>query len=330
MSSANLARLPIRIGTLSVPAESLDHNFVIIGRTATGKSKILENAIAAVQRQHGKAIVYDITGKLRRRLGAPSDIVFNPGSDGGISWQIAAPGEEHVADIIAQNMYSKPVLISSLVAEQATREASFILRRAIAEGRTSNEDLAKALTAMGEESMVGKYLTVKSDLLCVSSSGAKFSLKEWLEDGQPGILWIGGHFSNGRGPLFSLFLDLLLCHRLTQVDPKETLHLFIDELPTIAPKVTLLLEAMKLSQARLAIWLTLQNTESLEEIYGQSGTSHILNACRGVLAINMDCPSAVCIHNLFGPDFESLECLPMGQAVYRGVRRESFVETITL
>jgi hypothetical protein len=329
MSTSRLARLPIRIGTLSVPAESLDHNFVIIGRTATGKSRILENAIAAVQRQNGKAVVYDITGTLRRRLGAPSDVAFNPGSDGGICWQIAAPGKEYVADIIAQNLYSKPVLISPLVAEQATREARSILRRAIAEGRTSNEDLANALTALGEESMVGKYLTVKSDLLCVSGSGAKFSLKEWLEDGQPGILWIGGGFSNGRGPLFSLFLDLLLCHRLTQVDPKETLHLFLDELPTIAPKVTLLLEALKLSEARLAIWMTLQNTESLEQIYGNSGTSHILNACRGVLAMNMDCPSAVCIHNLFGPEFGSLESLPMGQAVYRGIRRESVVETIS-
>jgi len=46
--------------------------------------------------------------------------------------------------------------------------------------------------------------------------------------------------------------------------------------------------------------------------------------------MNMGAPSAVCMHNLLGPHFESLECLPMGQAVYWAMRRESVVETISL
>jgi len=108
-----------------------------------------------------------------------------------------------------------------------------------------------------------------------------FTVKDWICDGKPGILYVTG-FADVRDtlrPVLSLLIDTIASSLLSLPDSLDRRLFFIlDEFATLQ-RLNSLVELLTLSRSKGgSVWLATQDLSQVENLYGTLKNS-IVNAC---------------------------------------------------
>lgn len=314
--------LPIGKARIS---ESLSRRHLLIaGQTGSGKSTVLIQHLAAIQRAGRRAIVNDFKGEMVERFYRPEkDLILNPLDSRGLGWTVF------------NELQSKPDLIAitgSLIPPPKRGDpfwsaaAQDVLRGVMAYcweyNRRTNVDLWKALTSpiaeiakmcMATPSGQAGYTYIQDPsseqaegvhavlMMYVSwlefAPDGPFSLREWARQSRDSVIFITNteEVSNIMRPYLSLFADLAGKRFLTLpegAESEKSIYLIMDELGNMQrlPSVKRLLTAGR--SKGIVMELGIPDFTSIESVYGREDAHTIINSCGSKLVLNLGDPDA--------------------------------------
>ncbi|UPU37867.1 type IV secretion system DNA-binding domain-containing protein [Geomonas paludis] len=324
ISSETDASAILPIASILIPEALSRRHILIAGQTGSGKSTVLIQHIAAIQKAKRRAIVNDFKGELVERFYRPEkDLILNPIDARGVGWTLF------------NELKSKPDLtaITGSLIPPAKGEDRFwsaaaqdVLRGVMAycyeNNKRTNVELWKALTSplnqitemcRGTESGHAGYTYIQdasskqaAGVIAVLMSyvswlefafDGPFSLRQWAEEGGDKMIFITNtdEVSNIMRPYLSLFADLAGKRFLTLPDTSESMrniYLILDELGNMQrlPSVKRLLTAGR--SKGIVVEIGIPDFTSIESVYGREDAHTIINSCGSKLVLNLGDPEA--------------------------------------
>ncbi len=335
----------LHTGSIPVPRRAETRHFFVIGRSGTGKTRLLYSFLEKIRKQKAKALVYDFKGDYVSCFFCPeTDFIFNPLDFRTLHWCLFSE-VEIVADIdtIATSLIPPSRAEDKFWIDGARDVFSAILFYLKNTGQVQNADIWNHVSLTEEEMlslMQGAvqqgfeqcrralgYLQgfkagskVASDVLStmrqytncfyyVRHLQSSFIIKEWIESEGSSFLFLVGYpkLRDTLRPLLSLFIDLALKHVLSL--PENTnrrIYFLIDEFVTLQ-KLPTIIQGLEQGRSKgLSLVLALQDFNQLERIYGETAYS-ILNNCSTILSFALNDPRSQDILSRAFGEIEKLE-----------------------
>lgn len=312
------------VASILIPEALSRRHILIAGQTGSGKSTVLIQHLAAIQKAKRRAIANDFKGELVERFYRPEkDLILNPIDARGVGWTLF------------NELKSKPDLtaITGSLIPPAKGEDRFwsaaaqdVLRGVMAycyeNNKRTNAELWKALTSpLNEitemcrvtESGHAGYTYIQdasskqaAGVIAVLMSyvswlefafDGPFSLRQWAEESGDKMIFITNtdEVSNIMRPYLSLFADLAGKRFLTlpdTTDSMKNIYLILDELGNMQrlPSVKRLLTAGR--SKGIVVEVGIPDFTSIESVYGREDAHTIINSCGSKLILNLGDPEA--------------------------------------
>ncbi|GFO63615.1 type IV secretion system DNA-binding domain-containing protein [Geomonas paludis] len=312
------------IASICIPELLSRRHILIAGQTGSGKSTVLIQHLAAIQKAGRRAIANDFKGELVERFYRPDrDLILNPLDARGVGWTIF------------NELRSKPDLtaVTGSLIPPAKGEDRFwsaaaqdVLRGVMAycyeNGMRTNAELWRAVTSpvyeimemcRATESGHAGYTYIQdasskqaAGVIAVLMSyvswlefacDGPFSLWQWAEEPGDKMIFITStdEVSNIMRPYLSLFADLAGKRFLAlpeSSEPEKNIYLILDELGNMQrlPSVKRLLTAGR--SKGVVVEVGIPDFSSIESVYGREDAHTIINSCGSKLILNLGDPEA--------------------------------------
>lgn len=320
MKISGLKERALMIGNCMLPVSAETEHVFIIGKPGVGKSVLAYSIVEQLIDSGRKAVVYDFKGDfLSKFYDEKHDLIFNPLDERSVKWniidEITGAGDRMKISAAAKR------ICHSLIPESPDGGNEKFFRdgaRAVLKGlfeylinnssrdESGNRGLLDLISSPADDllsmvmsvspiaanfiSMPGSNQTAgvlavlsqfTESLLCMNYPDGNFTVKNWICDGKPGILYVTG-FADVRDtlrPVLSLLIDTIASSLLSLPDSLDRRLFFIlDEFATLQ-RLNSLVELLTLSRSKGgSVWLATQDLSQVENLYGTLKNS-IVNAC---------------------------------------------------
>jgi type IV conjugative transfer system coupling protein TraD len=320
LTSYKLANIPFPAtgkGKNYTPGEQA--HSLILGATGAGKTRVIQDLVAQLEKHQQKAIIVDIKGDYISYFynAKRGDVILNPLDKRGANWSFfkeasLLTGFETIAKtLITDN--SKEQFWSNAARRIFCEMAKLYwfdgLSLSEFTDKVLNQDLAQLEKILANTS--AKHLVdSKADrtvvcvlmMLAVHLSPLKlytktndiFSIKDWIQDNlQNNFLFIStsSQVKESLNPLVQMQIDIAinsLCSARQSLEQK-TVWFILDELPYFDKPIISLKDGLATSRSfGGAFVLGSQDMSSLSKIYGHDLSRVIANNCRNKLIMNID------------------------------------------
>lgn len=349
----------IHIGKIPVPMWAETRHFLIAGRPGTGKTTLLNQVLEVLRKRNAKAIIHDFKGDYLSCFYDPAtDMIFNPLDKRSVNWCLFSEVEmQPDIDSVATSMIPESYHQDKFWVDAARDVFSSILYFLKVTGQESNQSIWQHVT-LTEEKMIELMKTaveqgvehakraqgylqgyekgskVASDVLStmrqytncfqyMSHLNSDFSIKKWLENDQPGFIFIT-NYANLRDtlkPVLSLFIDIALKHLLSLPESQDRRVFFIlDEFASLM-RLTSIVRTLEQGRSKGAsVWIATQDISQLQKLYSHETAYTITNNCNTIVSFALNDPnSCEYMSKVFGETeiLETDETLSMGPADLR-------------
>lgn len=349
----------IMLGEVAWPLEYEVQHAFIAGRAGSGKTTLLLDVLDKIRARGGKAIIHDLKGDYLPLYYDPSsDFILNPIDERCVRWSLTNEIAT-LADIESiTHSLIQPTQSQDRFWTDAARDVLFsILFYAVKTGKNSNKDLWELVSktegqlleimqqavddgytecrkALGYLQGDVKGSKVAADviatmrqytncLLYFQDTDGDWRLKNWIEDGKPGFLYVVNYpqLQDTLRPILSLTVDLTAKYTLSlKENYSRRIYFILDEFPQLQrlPSLVNILAAGRSKGA--AVVLSVQDVNQADALYGREKTGSITNNCNTTLSFQLGDPhSQDFMSRLFGEReiLESDESISMGSADYR-------------
>jgi len=340
------------VGTVPIPRQAETRHFFVVGRSGTGKTRLLYSFVQKIRQTKGKAIIYDFKGDYVSAFFDPTtDHIFNPVDIRTVHWCLFSEIETYAdIDAMAASLIPPSRGEDKFWVDGARDIFSAILFQLKIEGKETNQaiwdmvslsekEMLQLMSIASSKNEAAKralgYLLgyekgskVASDVLSTMRQytncffytrhlSSQFSLKRWLESEEGGFLFLVGYpkLRDSLRPLMSLFIDTAIRHVLSMPeDPNRRIFFVIDEFVTLQ-KLTTIIQGLEQGRSKgLGLILAMQDISQLERIYHESANS-IVNNCSTIVSFAVNDPkSQEYLSRVFGEVeiLETDESLSMG------------------
>ncbi len=307
MKSAGITGPAIMIGNCILPVKAEPEHVFIIGKPGVGKSVLIYSIVEQLIEDGRKAVVYDFKGDfLSRFYNEKCDLIFNPLDERSVKWniidEIACGGPSDVKISAAAKSLCHSLIPESSEAgnEKFFRDGARAVLKSLIDylmlfcrpSNRNNEGLLELISSSGE-GLIDKVMTVNpiaanfisspgssqaagvlavlsqflESLFCMNYPEGNFTVKRWLCDDRPGILYVTG-FADIRDtlrPVLSLLIDTIARNLLSLPDALDRrLYFILDEFPTLQ-RLNSLVELLTLSRSKGgSVWLATQDLSQVE------------------------------------------------------------------
>jgi type IV secretory pathway TraG/TraD family ATPase VirD4 len=329
----------LTIGKIPIPKGAETRHFFIVGKSGTGKTRLVYSFIDQLRKRGGKAVIYDFKGDFISCFYDPStDLIFNPLDRRSVHWCVLREIETFAdVDSISMSLIPSSMRDDKFWVDAARDVFSSILFYLKYTKQETNQHLWH-YCSLSEEDMLNQMIIavnqgveiakralgyllgyekgskVASDVLSTmrqytncffytSHLKNDFSIKSWLEDEKGGFLFIVGFpkLRDTLRPLLSLFIDIAIKHALSlPEDTKRRIFFILDEFSTLQ-KLSAILFCLEQGRSKgLSLVLALQDFNQLERIYHEAAFS-ILNNCSTIISFALNDPrSQEILSKVFG------------------------------
>jgi type IV secretory pathway TraG/TraD family ATPase VirD4 len=344
----------IKLGRIPIPYQVENRHFLLVGRSGTGKTTLLNQVIAKLRERKEKAIIYDVKGDYLSYFYDPrTDYIFNPLDERSLHWclfdeiETLADVDSIATSLIppsfredkfwvdaARDIFSSIVYYLYVVG-QRTNEALWqfvsltegelleIMQKAVSQG------CEPARRALGYLQGYERGSKVASDTLSTMKQYTNcffyakhlkndWSLKKWLSEDGSSFLFIT-NYSNLRDtlkPLLSLLIDLAMKHLLSlEENVNRRRFIILDEFASLQ-KLTTIVQALEQARSKGgSIWIALQDLSQLQRVYGEVTAFTIMNNANTILAFATNDPNTT---NLLSRIYGETEILETDESLSMG------------
>jgi type IV secretory pathway TraG/TraD family ATPase VirD4 len=312
------------IGGIRISEDLSRRHILIAGQTGSGKSTLIIQHLAAIQRAKRRALVNDFKGELVEHFYRPdTDLILNPLDKRGIGWTLF---NEVSSSLDLAAIASSLIPLAKGDDRFWSAAAQDVLRGVMAHcyqfGKRSNAALWQALTAPIKEiaAMCKATETGRAGYSYIQDASSKqaasviavlisyvswlefatdgtFSLREWAATPKDQTIFITSleAVSNIMRPYLSLFADLAGKRLLALPEndnPQNSIYLLFDELGNMQrlPSVKRLLTAGR--SKGMVVEIGIQEFAGVASVYGRDDTRTIINNCGSKMVLNLGDPEA--------------------------------------
>lgn len=349
----------IHIGKIPIPPWAETRHFLITGRPGTGKTTLLNQILEVLRKRKAKAITHDFKGDYLSCFYDPAtDIIFNPLDRRSVNWCLFSevemqPDIDSIATSMIPESYrddkfwidaARDIFSSVLYYLKVTKQESnlsiwehvtktepemiSLMQQAVASG------IEQAKRAYGYLQGYEKGSKVASDVLSTMRQYTncfqymthihnEFSIKKWLENDQPGFIFIT-NYANLRDtlkPALSLFIDIALKHLLSMNESQDRRVFFIlDEFASLQ-RLTSIVRTLEQGRSKGAsVWIATQDISQLQKLYSHEIANTIVNTCNTIITFALNDPNSCdFMSKVFGEIeiLETDETLSMGPVNFK-------------
>jgi type IV secretory pathway TraG/TraD family ATPase VirD4 len=305
----------VTLAGFAVPALDETKHFKLIGTTGTGKSTAVQEIMSNALARGDRAVIADPDGGYLRRFYQKDrgDIILNPFDERSVKWDLFAE---------IRNTYDVEQLARSLIPDHDGADRSWrgyartffaaITQRAHAAGVSDLGELyrllvvadAKELRMLVRGTPAQPFLDEDNSRMfdsirSVTSSAvgalsyvagqktAKFSLRDWVDEQKPGVLFIpykAGQIAALRSTI-SGWMRIAIFETMDQGDENARLWFVVDELDALGR-----IDGLKDALARLRKFngrcvLGFQSIAQVSSTYGQGDAHTIVENCGNTLIL---------------------------------------------
>ncbi len=348
----------IKLGNIPVPPWAETRHFFLVGRSGTGKTTLLCNVIEQLIKERAKVVIHDLKGDYLSHFFVPErDVVFNPLDIRCVHWNLFNEIKNDAdIDSVAASLIPHSNRDDKFWVDGARDVFASILHLLVRSGETSNESLYRHCS-MPENDIIAVlsqaavqidvlrraigYLQgkesgskVASDVLSTMRQytncfyymrhlGSNFSIKEWIINDQPGIIFLTNYINiqDTLRPILSLFVDISMKHLLSSDEsPGRKIFFILDEFANLQ-KLPTIVKCLELGRSKGAsVWIASQDISQVQKVYGNEVCNTIVNNCNTICCFALgDTISCDYISKLFGDReiVETDESYSMGPADLR-------------
>jgi type IV secretory pathway TraG/TraD family ATPase VirD4 len=336
----------IKLGRVFVPRQVENRHFLLVGRSGTGKTTLLNQVIEKLRGRKEKVIVYDIKGDYLSCFYDPqTDYIFNPLDKRCLHWCLFDEIES-LADIdsIATSLIPPSFREDKFWVDAARDVFSSIVYYLFITGQRTNDALWQyvsltegelleimqqavwqgcepARRALGYLQGYERGSKVASDTLSTMKQYTNcfyytkhlkndWSLKKWLTEDESSFLFITNYSTlrDTLKPLLSLLIDLSMKHLLSLSENVERRRFIIlDEFASLQ-RLTSIVQALEQSRSKgVSIWIALQDLSQLQRVYSDVTAYSIINNANTILAFAVNDPNTTSLLSRIFGEIEILE-----------------------
>ena len=307
--------LSITLAGLEVPAQDETKHFKLIGTTGTGKSTAIQEIMSSALGRGDRAVIADPDGGYMRRFYRQDrgDFILNPFEERSVKWDLFAE---------IRKTHDVEQLARSLIPDHDGQDRSWrgyartfftAVTRQAREGHVSDVGELYRLLVVADASELRGLLhgtpaqpfldehnsRMFDSIRSVTSSavgsleyvaqqkGGSFSVRNWVSDEKPGVLFIpyrAGEIAALRSTI-SAWLRLAIFETMNQSEQKQGLWFIIDELDALGQ-----IDGLKDALARLRKFngrcvLGFQSIAQVSSTYGTGDAHTIVENCGNTLIL---------------------------------------------
>lgn len=320
----NKEKLDIPFGQIKQPYLAEPKHTFIIGKSGSGKTVCMSQILNRIKERGGKGIVYDFKGDYIQKFYNPEqDIIFNPLDKRSIGWNLfneleTKPDiEANVASLIPDDPKETPFwatgsrtvlkgILESLYQDNK-RSNRHIWQTVIDDAPKLINRLSLTESGMAGQRFIGtgesnQSLGILAKLmqhtLCfqyMADNDGDFSVKKWLYDDKPGMIFISNYaeIRDTLKPILSLFIDTVGRRLLSMPDNlSRRRFIMLDEFATLQ-KMPVLVELLTGSRSKGGcVYIGVQDYGNIDEIYTEKLRNSIVGSCSNQVVFNLAGESA--------------------------------------
>jgi type IV secretory pathway TraG/TraD family ATPase VirD4 len=344
----------IKLGHVFIPRQVENRHFLLVGRSGTGKTTLLNQVIMKLRDRGEKAIVYDVKGDyLSLFYDGGTDYIFNPLDTRSLHWCLFDEIETLVdVDSIATSLIPPSYREDKFWVDAARDVFSSIVYYLYTAGLRTNEALWQyvsltegelleimqqavaqgcevARRALGYLQGYERGSKVASDTLSTMKQYTNcfyytrhlqndWSLKKWLSEDGSSFLFITNYSTlrDTLKPLLSLLIDLSMKHLLSlEENVDRRRFIVLDEFASLQ-RLTSIVQALEQGRSKgVSIWMALQDLSQLQRVYGDVTSYSIINNANTILAFAVNDPNTT---GLLSKIFGEIEILETDESLSMG------------
>ncbi len=307
---------PYRIARIPWPKDAETRHTIVSGTTGSGKTVLIADLVEQIRARGERCIVYDKMGSYTETFfDERRDVLLNPLDRRSPRWspfleaRTARDFDTMAAALIPRQKDAADPFWITAARQLFSHGAAVLWQRGETRNRVLVDHLLKAELSALAEAMEGTVaqsivdpanpktaLSVRAMLTAnigamdlLPDEGDPFSIREWIEQGDPGFLFLtsrGDQHASLRG-LISTWLEIAVNTLLSlpRADGRRT-WVILDELPTLHQLPSLRPGLAESRQFGGCFVLGVQVFSALRDLYGRDGAETISGLCgtRVVLA----------------------------------------------
>jgi len=344
----------IKLGRIMVPRQVENRHFLLVGRSGTGKTTLLNQVIERIRERGNKAIVYDVKGDyLSYFYDERTDYIFNPLDQRSLHWCLFDEIET-IADVdsiatslippsfredkfwvdASRDVFSSIVYYLYVTGQKSNgalwqhvslteAELLELMQQAVAQG------CEPARRALGYLQGYEKGSKVASDTLSTMKQYTNcfyytrhlsndWSLKRWLSEDGSSFLFITNYSTlrDTLKPLLSLLIDLSMKHLLAlEENVNRRRFIILDEFASLQ-RLTSIVQCLEQVRSKGgSLWIALQDLSQLQRVYSEVTAFTIMNNTNTILAFAVNDPNTT---NLLSKIFGEIEILETDESLSMG------------
>jgi len=347
----------IPLGPTKVPSDYEQEQILLAGKTRVGKTVATIQAIEAIRKANGKAIIHDFRGELTSRFFDESkDFIMNPLDARSTGWNIFDDVKSRM-DIssICESLIPPSTGDDKFWCGAASNVLKGVMTWCYINNKRTNAELWKALTsptaeiakmckatpagaagyktiedAAGKQAagVIAVMMTYVSWLEFTGDSGG-FSIDTWLANDEGGFIFLTGTAAVKETikPLTGLFVELLGKKILDlDEDEKRRIYFILDEFGNMQ-KLPTLPDLLTGAGAKGAIfWVAIQDVARIQKVYGRELAETILNSCGTYLILKLKDPATA---KVFSESMGQVQYWDANRSYRMSANDNSDVETVS-
>lgn len=311
-----------------IPHAYETRHVLIAGSTGTGKSVMLCQFIASVRQQ--KMLIYDRKGELFAKFGREKDILWNPYDKRFCGWSIfnefeLYEGLNHIPEELV-NLANSLFSVASDNKNRAFYDGGASIFKSSCcylkiNGMTTNQELCDFFNAgvgkiksaidtlpkglqEGLAFLIGEGDVVASFMSCLMEKTKAFqslvgqdgdcSIRAWAKtraSDQTLFLSTAGENDTIYQPILTMLIDIIGSEiRAMPENPERRIYLFLDELSSLQPLVTLKMLLREGRSKGASCILGTQTMAAIEGKYGKADSADIFGLCNSLLIFRTNEP----------------------------------------
>ena len=310
------------LGPVALPRDAEVKHLLFIGAPGTGKTNQASQMIERLIEREEKMVVYDFKGDYLAKFYDPDrDIIFNPLDSRCGGWNVFNELVQFMdIDAVAHSLIPQSYQQDPFWNDAARDVFSGILHYLYQNNAKTNAHIWEAVTAPiadissslkgtkgGERgyvyiqdasskqamSVVAVLMQYVKSFEYMSKADGSFSITTWLNDPQPGTIFITNYadVKDTLRPILSLFVDLLGRKLLSMKDDHHRRIFFVlDEFGTLQ-RLSTIKDLLTLSRSKGgAVFIGIQDKGQIDKIYSPEFSQSILNACSNSILFRVSDP----------------------------------------